>query len=172
MTQQSQTSAITADEALLHREVEALIFREARLLDAWQLEEWMTLMAPEIRYLVPPLDLPEGDPDTDLFMISDDLVRLQSRVRQLLGPLAWAETPRSRTRRLVSNVEVLSFDGGGIAAVANFAVTQYQQDKSDTFIGQYRYRFARRDGALKIAERRAVLDMLVLRPHGKISFIL
>ena len=37
-------------------------------------------------------------------LIADDRRNLASRVRQLLGGTTWAENPRSRTRRLVTNI--------------------------------------------------------------------
>jgi hypothetical protein len=39
-------------------------------------------------------------------------------------------------------------------------------------VGRYRYVLARVEGLLRIRERRAILDMETLRPHGKLSFIL
>jgi p-cumate 2,3-dioxygenase beta subunit len=42
-------------------EIEAFLIHEAELLDEWRLEEWLGLMAPEARYLVPPLDAPDAD---------------------------------------------------------------------------------------------------------------
>jgi p-cumate 2,3-dioxygenase beta subunit len=42
----------------------------------------------------------------------------------------------------------------------------------DTYIGRYEYTLVQRDGGLKIRERRAILDLEALRPHGKVSIIL
>ena len=47
-------------------EIEEFLIQEAALLDEWRLEEWLALMAPDARYLVPPLDVPDADHrDTD-----------------------------------------------------------------------------------------------------------
>src|SRR5712691_5415595 len=88
-------------------EIERFLVEEAALLDEWRLEEWLALMAEDSRYLVPPLDAPDADHRDTLFLLADDWRSLASRVRQLLSGTTWAENPRSRTRRLVTNVRLL-----------------------------------------------------------------
>ena len=154
------------------QEVEDLLYKEAALLDDWRLEEWLELLTDDAVYEVPPTDVPEGDARNTLFIIADDAVRIRSRVKQLLGKSAWAESPHSRTRRMISNVRVLGADGDRILATANFAVHRMRYESVDTYIGRYDYKLVRVGKDLKIKERRAVLDNEALRPHGKISFIL
>jgi p-cumate 2,3-dioxygenase beta subunit len=153
-------------------EVEDFLYREAALLDEWQLEEWLTLLTDDASYQVPPTDSPEGDPRTTLFFIADDAFRIRSRVKQLLGKSAWAENPHSRTRRLISNVRILGTDGTNILVTANFAVYRMRNEQVDSYIGRYQYKLVREGTELKIRERRAILDNESLRPQGKISFIL
>ena len=154
------------------QEVEDLLYQEAALLDDWRLEEWLELLTDDAVYEIPPTDVPEGDARNTLFIIADDVVRIRSRVKQLLGKSAWAESPHSRTRRIISNVRVLGAEGDRILATANFAVHRIRYESVDTYIGRYDYKLVRVGNALKIKERRAVLDNEALRPHGKISFIL
>jgi p-cumate 2,3-dioxygenase beta subunit len=154
------------------QEVEDLLYKEAALLDDWRLEEWLELLTDDAVYEIPPTDVPEGDARNTLFIIADDAVRIRSRVKQLLGKSAWAESPHSRTRRMISNVRVLGADGDRILATANFAVYRMRYESVDTYIGRYDYKLVRVGNELKIKERRAVLDNEALRPHGKISFIL
>jgi p-cumate 2,3-dioxygenase subunit beta len=153
-------------------EVEDLLYREAALLDEWRLEEWLELLTDDAVYHVPPTDVPEGDARNTLFIIADDMVRIRSRVKQLLGKSAWAENPPSRTRRMISNVRVLGRDGGSIVASANFVVYRARYENLDTYVGRYEYKLVRDGDQLKIRERRVILDIEALRPHGKISFIL
>ncbi|HVC43548.1 MAG TPA: aromatic-ring-hydroxylating dioxygenase subunit beta [Candidatus Binataceae bacterium] len=154
------------------QEVEDLLFSEAALLDEWRLEEWLELLCEDATYEIPPTDVPEGDSRNTLFIIADDIVRIRSRVKQLLGKAAWAENPPSRTRRLVTNVRVLGVDGEEIVVAANFAVHRMRHESVDSYIGRYDYRLVRNGQTLKIRRRRATLDNEALRPHGKISFIL
>jgi p-cumate 2,3-dioxygenase subunit beta len=153
-------------------EVEDLFFQEAALLDEWRLEEWLSLLTDDATYYIPPTDVPDGDPRETLFVIADDAFRIKSRVKQLLGKSAWAENPRSRTRRIISNVRILGRDGDNTLATANFAVYRMRDESVDTYVGHYEYKLIRLGSQLKIRERRAILDLEALRPHGKISFIL
>lgn len=163
---------MSAAELPSRQEVEDLLYKEAALLDDWRLEEWLELLTDDAVYEVPPTDVPEGDARNTLFIIADDAIRIRSRVKQLLGKSAWAESPHSRTRRLISNVRVLGAEGDCIHATANFAVHRMRYESVDTYIGRYDYKLARVGKELRIKERRAILDNEALRPHGKISFIL
>src|SRR5712691_3044785 len=156
-------------------EIEEFLVHEAALLDEWRLDEWLALMAPDARYLVPPLDAPEADHRDTLFLIADDRRTLGSRVRQLLSGTTWAENPRSRTRRLVTNVRLLEVTSGEARearVTANFAVWRFQHDQTDVYVGRYLHVLVRGPSGLMFRERRAVLDLETLRPHGKLSFIL
>ena len=158
--------------AITRAQIEDFLYAEAALLDEWRLQEWLELLTEDVTYSVPATDVPEGDAKSTLFLIADDALRVRSRVRQLLGKSAWAENPRSRTRRLISNVRIRETDGETIRVTANFVVYRMRMDQVDTYVGRYEYTLVQRDGQLKIRERKAILDLEALRPHGKVSFIL
>lgn len=154
------------------RMAEKFLYNEAALLDEWRLDEWFSMMAADVHYRIPPLDLPEAAPGEALYLIDDDRNRLESRVRQLMGKTAWAETPRSRTRRLVTNIRVSAIDGDVFKAMSNFAVWRFQFDNTDVYVGRYEHTFVESKEGLLLQERKAILDLEALRPHGRISFIL
>jgi p-cumate 2,3-dioxygenase subunit beta len=158
--------------SITRAQVEDFLYAEAALLDEWRLQEWLELLTEDVTYSVPATDVPEGDAKSTLFIIADDALRVRSRVRQLLGKSAWAENPRSRTRRLISNVRIRESAGDTIRVTANFAVYRLRMDQVDTYVGRYEYTLVQQDGRLKIRERKAILDLEALRPHGKVSFIL
>lgn len=89
-----------------------------------------------------------------------------------MSGITWAENPRSRTRRMVTNVRLLEVVGGAARATANFAVWRFQHDQTDVYVGRYLHVLVRGPSGLMFRERRAVLDLETLRPHGKLSFIL
>lgn len=154
-------------------EVEQFLYREAELLDSWRLEEWLGWFLPDATYEVPPTDAPDADPKQHLFIIADTIQVLRGRVKRLLSPHAHAESPHSRTRRLIANVRVLEEDGDGARIGANFMVHRFKHAQHDTFVGRYLHRVERdAGGRLRFRQRRAVLDNEALRPSGKISFIL
>jgi p-cumate 2,3-dioxygenase subunit beta len=154
-------------------EVEEFLIHEAALLDEWKLEEWLRLVADDARYLVPSLDSPGSDHRTALFLINDDRRNIGSRVKQLLGHATWSEFPRSRTRRLVTNARILEQSEDWVKVTANFAVWRFQHEATDCYVGRYVNVLVRSpEGGLMFRERRAILDLETLRPHGKLSFIL
>jgi p-cumate 2,3-dioxygenase beta subunit len=57
-------------------------------------------------------------------------------------------------------------------AHASFLVYRIRSGQVDPLVGSYVYTLRRVDSALKIASRRAVLDLEALRPHGTLSIIL
>jgi len=157
---------------LLEREVEDFIVREAALLDEWRLDEWLTLFTDDARYVVPSTDKPGGDPKETLGIINDDMARLRGRVERLKSRHAHREFPWSRTRRFISNMRIHEISADEIRANASFLVYRIRSGQVDPLIGSYAYTLRRVDGTLKIAARKAVLDLEALRPHGTLSIIL
>jgi p-cumate 2,3-dioxygenase subunit beta len=157
---------------LLEREVEDFIVREAALLDEWRLDEWLTLFTEDARYLVPSTDTPAADPKEALAIINDDMARLRGRVERLKSRHAHREFPWSRTRRFITNVRIREMIGEEIQVNASFLVYRIRSGQVDPLIGSYFYTLRRIAGALKIAARKAVLDLEALRPHGTLSIIL
>ncbi len=165
---------MSAQEAntMLRQEIEDFFFHEAELLDDWALDEWFNLLTADASYLVPPTDKPRASHLDTLFIIADDILRLRERVLRLKDPACHVEYPPSRTRRFIANVRA-RMNGDEIDARANFIVYRHRRGGDvRTFTGEYRYRLVRLNGALKIAERRAVLDAEELGALGMVSFIL
>ena len=159
-------------ETVTRRDVEDFLYEEAALLDEWRLDDWLDLLTDDVHYLVPPTDRPDSDPTSTLFLVADDAKRLRSRVSQLLGDTAWAENPRSRTRRLIANVRIREAKADALRVTANFTIHRIRMDRWDSYVGRYENTLVVADGALRIRERRAILDHEALRPHGKVSIIL
>jgi p-cumate 2,3-dioxygenase beta subunit len=159
-------------DPVLVDQIEQFLYREASLLDRWRLHEWLDLFAIESRYLVPSNDRPNGDPTRDLFLVQDDRFLLEQRVNSLLTRAAHAEYPQSRTRRLVTNVQAVRQDET-VLVTANFAIFRMRRGATDTYVGNYRHVVVPDDRlGFQFLERKAVLDLEALRPHGKVSIIL
>jgi len=151
--------------------VEDFLYHEAALLDAWRLDEWLALLTDDATYRVPSNDQPESDPKAALFTIADDIRRIRARVERLKDPHAHAEFPRSRTRRLISNVRIV--ERSPLVVEANFVVYRYRaNDDMRTYVGRYRYTLVSQGGALRIKAREAILDAMELASLGTVSFIL
>ncbi|MCG8424396.1 MAG: aromatic-ring-hydroxylating dioxygenase subunit beta [Proteobacteria bacterium] len=161
--------------------VEDFLYQEAALLDEWRLEEWLLLLSEDIIYEIPIIGMEQSSSDQTLFLLADDAQRLRGRVKQLMGTATWAESPRSRTRRMISNVRVRDAVRDELNVSANFAVYRIPQqswrtedgsNQTECFVGAYHYKLRSGETGLRIARRTVVLDVDVIRPHGKISIIL
>jgi len=152
-------------------EVEDFLYMEAALLDAWRLDEWLELLTADATYRVPSNDRPQSDPKSALFTIADDIRRIRARVTRLKDPHAHAESPRSRTRRLISNVRIAGTEP--LQVEANFVIYRFRGNEDvRQYVGRYRYKLVRDSGALKIKAREAILDAMELASLGTVSFIL
>lgn len=163
---------ITAD-LLLRLQVEDLLYREADLLDRWQLDDWLALYTADAHYFVPPTDMDGdiADPDQALFYVNDDHVRMRERVIRLGKIGAHSEHPHSKVRHLVTNVRAWR-EGEQIHARSSFAIWRSKDITSDVFVGHYLHQIVEVETGLKIARKTCVLDMEALRPHARISIIL
>ena len=151
--------------------VEDFLYHEAALLDSWKLDEWLALLTEDATYRVPSNDRPQSDPKTALFMIADDIRRIRARVTRLNDPHAHAEYPRSRTRRMISNVRIV--EQNPLRVEANFIVHRFRgNDDVRQYVGHYRYTLVPEKGTFRIQSREAVLDAMELASLGTVSFIL
>ena len=154
-------------------EVEDVLFLEADLLDSWQLNDWLQLYTKDAEYQVPSTDLPKNaGPEDNLYYIADDFIRLEQRVIRLGKKTMWSESPRSKTRHLVTNVRVLGFSGDDILVKAAFAVYRTKKENTDIYVGSYEYFLRREADGLKIRKKRCLLDLDGLRPQGRVSILL
>jgi p-cumate 2,3-dioxygenase beta subunit len=159
--------------ALSRAEIEDFLFHEAALLDEWKLEDWLKLLTEDAAYYVPPNDKPDADHRHTLFTIADDITRIKERVIRIMDPNCHAEFPHSRTRRLISNVRILSVEGDLVTVAANFICYRYRRfERVRDYVGLYRYILRRTAKGLRIKERRVMLDAQELGSLGSVSFIL
>jgi p-cumate 2,3-dioxygenase beta subunit len=153
-------------------EVEDFLYAEAALLDDWRLDEWFALFAPDAVYEVPTAGAPDDDDSAKaLFYIADDYVRLRERVARLGKREAHAEFPRSRLRRMVSNVRILSALSGRLRVACNLVCYRAKNGKVDNYFGHVLYELDVSGPRWMIAAKRVMLDMDLLYP-GKVSILL
>ena len=153
-------------------ELEDFLYAEAALLDAWRLDEWLALFVEGARYFIPPAGAEDdADPSTTLFYVADDYHRLCERVKRLKKRTAHAEFPRSRCRRMVSNVRVVEGDAARFTLTSNFVTWRSKLGVTDTFFGHHLYEMTRVDGALRILSKKTFLDQDDIRDQGKVSII-
>ncbi len=160
------------EKKLTRSDIEDFLYREAALLDNWQLMDWAALFTDDGEYLVPATDLPDGEPETSLFLIYDDRHRLTERAKRLVKKTAHAEFPHSRLRRIIGNVMITSAEDNIYTVIANFAVFRSRLQQTDVFSGHSLYEIVVENADIKIRRKRAVLNSDDLRSQRKLSIIL
>ena len=154
-------------------EVEDFLYHEAALLDEWKLKEWEALLTDDATYYVPPNDQLEGDHRSTLFLVADDRERIRQRIIRINDHNCHAEYPRSRTRRMISNVRILGVDGELVTVAANFVCYRYRRyERIREYVGAYRHILRRSGDSFRIKERRVLIDAHELGTLGSVSFIL
>jgi 3-phenylpropionate/cinnamic acid dioxygenase small subunit len=165
------------------REIEQFLYREARLLDERRFPEWLELFTEDVRYwmasrpnrypksskaiaILDPYRYVEDDlaAENELAILDETKETLIARVARLGTGMAWAEDPPSRTRHLITNVEVEP--GGseaGLIVYSNFIVYRSRAEtEQDFYVGARQDLLRRVPGGWKIASRKLILDQNVL----------
>jgi p-cumate 2,3-dioxygenase beta subunit len=160
-------------EDINRHDIEDFLYYEASLLDDWKLDEWLELCTEDCTYQVPPNDVPDGDPKDTLFIIADDYKRLKSRIKRLKSRNAHAENPKSRTKRMISNVRILERKENEFTVQANFVVYRFRRyEDIREYVGHYEYKLIVENNRFKIAARKAVLTHEELASLCSVSILL
>jgi 3-phenylpropionate/cinnamic acid dioxygenase small subunit len=165
------------------REVEQLLYREARLLDERRFHAWLELLTDDVRYWMPGRSTRYParskaivilDPDRyreeelsredELAILDETKETLGRRIARLETGMAWAEDPPSRTRHLISNIEVEPGDAATeLKVFSNFMVYRSRSEtEQDFYVGARQDVLRHVNGAWKIAYRKIILDQNVL----------
>jgi 3-phenylpropionate/cinnamic acid dioxygenase small subunit len=137
--------------------VTAFIYREARLQDEHQYEAWEALWTDDGVYWMP-ANGHDIDPEKEMSIIYDNRSRIALRVKQLLTGKHFTQTPQSRLRHLVSNIELMDQEAGGDIAVASNSLVFESSLRDDTIWAarnEYRLRYV--DGELRMAYKKVTL---------------
>jgi p-cumate 2,3-dioxygenase beta subunit len=164
---------IATPTVVTRAEVEDFLYHEAALLDDWKLKEWEALLTEDAAYYVPPNDQPDSDHRGTLFLVADDRERIRQRIIRINDPNCHAEYPKSRTRRMISNVRIVAVEGDLVTIAANFVCYRYRRyERIREYVGGYRHILKRAGDSFRIKERRVLIDAHELGTLGSVSFIL
>jgi 3-phenylpropionate/cinnamic acid dioxygenase small subunit len=168
-SEQMQADSEMAD-AMPDDDIVKLLFLESRLLDQRFFEKWMDLFSQELIYWVPMIWGPQN-PKFESSIYLDDRRRLGDRVGAILTGALHAQTPPSRTRRMLSNLEQRNISDNEIRVRANLVIWEYRKHETRSYPGTQEYEIVRDSGKLLI--RTKVVRLLNSdSPQGNYSFIL
>lgn len=126
---------------------EALIYREARLIDAQDWDRWLALYDEQAEFWIPAWDgehVLTEDPQAEIsLMYYSDRTGLEDRVYRLRTGLSSASTPLPRTNHAVSALELDAVGDRQIRVRSSFFTLSYRFHEAHTFAGRYEHRLAR-----------------------------
>ena len=147
--------------SISYQTVCAFLYREARLLDDREWDEWLTCYAKDATYWMPAWDDDDQltvDPQSQISLIYyPNREGLEDRVFRIKTERSGASTPEPRTSHNVTNVEVLEVRGDEIDVRYNFNTLNHRYKVTDQFFGTMFVTLREVDGRLLIADKKVVL---------------
>ena len=161
---------------LLKQEIEDFLYYEADLLDDRRYEEWLALVADDVRYWMPMRrNVKFGEEEREFTRAGQDInwfdegkETLTRRVKQILTGIHWAEEPVSRISHMVSNIRLVEVNPSveapaEVTVKCRFLIYRNRvETETDFLVGKREDLLRRVDGQWNIARRKIVLDQNVL----------
>lgn len=132
-------------------DVEALVLREARLLDEQRYAEWLELFAADAIYWIPTRPN-QASPQEALSIIYEPRPLLAVRVERLSRAEMHVQSPPSRTVHHVSAVEV-----DGDQARSALVVAEWRAGEARWFVGRVTHRLRKEANGVRIVLKRVDL---------------
>lgn len=143
-------------------DIERFLFHEARLLDDALYDDWLALYTDTAWYWVP-IQPRQENPHDFVSIIYDDRKLMETRVRRLRNENIHAQSPPSRTSRIVGNVvEETATDttvayACDIQVSSRFQMVEFRRDDQRLFAGAQTHGLVRADDGYKIGWKRVDL---------------
>ena len=133
---------------------QALVHREARLLDIAQWDEWLALFTEDCEYWVP-LSPEQSDPRRQVSLFYEDRLLMETRIRRLRHPAAHSVVAAPiRTSRVISGTIVEPNGGDVLTARSSFLMLEQHGERQRIFGGLLTHELRRGEGGLRIRAKR------------------
>ncbi|WP_275629440.1 aromatic-ring-hydroxylating dioxygenase subunit beta [Pseudomonas sp. 273] len=140
----------------LLNEVSQFLYREARLQDTHEYDQWEALWTDDGIYWVP-ANGDDIDPETQMSIIYDNRSRIALRIRQFHTGKRHTQAPPSRLGRVLSNVELIAVEGDELRVAANAMVFESNLRADTVWCTRNEYLLRREEGGLRMARKKVVL---------------
>lgn len=161
---------------LLTQEVTEFLYREAELLDDRRYDDWLALLADDIRYWMPMRrNVKYGEEEREFTRERQDIAwfdegkdTLTRRVKQIQTGIHWAEEPVSRISHLITNVQLVEAtpsvaDAREVTTRCRFLIYRNRvETETDILVGKREDVLRRESEGWRIARRKIILDQNVL----------
>lgn len=149
-------TVLALEDDVLLREVTRFIYREARLQDDHDYDAWEALWADDGIYWIP-ANGDGGNPEQEMSLVYDNRSRIALRIRQLHTGKRHTQSPRSRLRRVVSNIELLGREGDSIRVTANAIVYESNSRGETVWPSRNEYVLRREGGDFRMSLKKVIL---------------
>ena len=146
MTNLTHTAPVlkTAEDIATLETVRAFLYREARLLDDRQFDEWLECYHPDSEFWMPAWDVDDQltqDPQNEISLIYYyNRGGIEDRVFRIKTDRSSATSlPEPRTGHNITDVEVLANDGGKVEVRFNWFTLYFRYNTTDTYFGTSYY---------------------------------
>jgi 3-phenylpropionate/cinnamic acid dioxygenase small subunit len=127
-----------------------LVWREARLLDSREYQEWDGLWAPGGRYVIP-IDWETKDFESALNMVYDDERMRRMRIQRLTSGYSMSAVAAARTVRTVSRFVVVRSDEHSVELSSAQVLVGHKREETFVLGADLTHRIVFDDGAPRIA---------------------
>jgi len=161
---------------LLTQEIAEFLYREAEILDERRYDDWLALLADDIRYWMPMRrNVKYGEEEREFTRERQDIAwfdegkdTLIRRVKQIQTGIHWAEEPVSRISHLVTNVQLVEAtpsvaEAREVTTRCRFLIYRNRvETETDILVGKREDLLKRVGADWRIAHRKILLDQNVL----------
>jgi benzoate/toluate 1,2-dioxygenase subunit beta len=136
------------------RAIEQFLYREARYMDAHAYDDWYGLWAQDAIYWLP-CNLDDYDPAKHVSLVYESYEGLKDRIDRLKSGQAWAQDPKSRLSRVVSNIEIAF--GDLITVHSTFNITASRNGRLEILAGRTEHQLREMPNGLRIVFKKVLL---------------
>ncbi len=137
------------------------LYRESRLLDDQQWDDWLECYHPEAEFWMPTWDDDDTlteDPQSEISLIYyPNRQGLEDRVFRIKTERSSASTPHTRTSHNINNVEIEKQEGLTVSVRFNWLTMAHRYNAATTYFGMTRYQIDFSNGDPKILKKYVVL---------------
>ncbi|MCE8026212.1 benzoate 1,2-dioxygenase small subunit [Halomonas desiderata] len=148
--------------SISYHDIQAFLYREARLLDDRQWDEWLACYRKDAVFWMPAWDDDDRlteDPQREISLIYyPSREGLEDRVYRIKTERSGASTPEPRTTHQISNLEVLSQTGDTVELRFNWHTLSHRYKQTDGYFGSSFYTLDVSGGEPRIVSKKVVLN--------------
>ncbi len=140
-----------------YMQAQQFLFREARYMDTHAYDDWLALWAKDAHYWIPCND-DDIDPRRHISLVNENRDDLLFRVQRLKSGAHYAQDPKSRLSRVISNVEIApGATASTVTIYSNFNLSASRKARIDIIAGRSEHTLILEDGELRMARKRIIL---------------